>query len=238
VVVPGSPGPLVRFDPVSGRTGRRGRDDLDALIDEVLPEIDERAGWFDAALVVAGVALLLWALLGDRPGFVVVLGVVALGVGGILPVRAGWRRAGQARARRRRQGRLARGVALDVSLPSARRLVRAYESLLDAESSDGADASEGAVVAAHGALLEAASLLQGRAPASDREHEYVERRADAIEALAATLGEIRGGRGARPPAIDPAALVEARDEVDRISGFNSVTRLEELAEEVRRRGPA
>ncbi|HEX7277326.1 MAG TPA: hypothetical protein VF244_08125, partial [Acidimicrobiales bacterium] len=85
-----------------------------------------------------------------------------------------------------------------------------------------------AVAAAHGALLEAASLLQGRVPAPGRESEYVERRRVAIEDLAGAL--------ALPPAdIDGAARVEARAEVEEVAGFTAVSRLEELTEETRSR---
>ena len=47
VVVPHRPGPLISL---GERRSQRGRDDLDEIIDDFLPEVEERPGWFDAAL--------------------------------------------------------------------------------------------------------------------------------------------------------------------------------------------
>ncbi len=225
VVVPSSPGPVVRLD-----SGGRGRDDLDDLIDDLLPDVDGGPGWFDAGLLVVGAGLVVFALMVGAPTLVLVLGMAALALGCVLPIRAGWRRA-EARRRGRRQSTiLAAGIPLDVSSPATRRLVSAYEAVLrlDVAGDEGA----AAMAAAHGALLEAASLLQGRAPAPGRETEYVDRRRLAVEDLAAAL--------ALPAAdIDATALVEARAEVEEVAGFTAVSRLEELAEEAksRRHGP-
>jgi hypothetical protein len=239
VVVPGSPGPLVWLD---ADHPRRGRDDLDSLIDDLFPEVDERPGWFDVGLVVLGAALLTWTVLGHGPAILLVAGLLALGLGCTLPLRTAWRRAGYRRQQSRRKARLAQGASIDASSPSTLRLVRAYEHLL--ETGDGQSADADAVAAAHGAVLEAATLLHGRPPAPGRERDYVEHRAAAIEGLAQALGERRPEVAPPEPegpnGLDPGALVEARDELDEIAGFNSVSRLEELAQDVRmrRHGPA
>jgi len=209
---------------------RRGPDDLDDLIDDLFPEVEERPGWLDVGLIVVGAALLTWAATGEPPGFAIGLGIVALGLGIILPVRTAWRRLKQRRQRRHREAQLGMGVPLDASAPAAKRLVQAYESLLRVESAH--DAGGSAVAVAHSALLEAASLLKGRAPVSDREDEYLEKRALAIEAFTLVLGEPRVGTSP-PSAIDQRMLVDAREELDAIAGFNSISRLEQLTEEER-----
>ncbi len=221
VVVPSSPGPVVRLEP-----GRPGQDALDDLIDEILPDVDGGPGWFDAGLLVVGAGLVALALVTGGPTFVLVPGLAALALGCVLPVRTGWRRVQARRLGRRQSTILATGVPLDVSSPTIRRLVAAYEAVLGL----GGAGNEGAaaMAAAHGALLEAASLLQGRAPAPGREREYVDRRRVAIEDLAAAL--------ALPPVdVDAAARVEARAEVEELAGFTAVSRLEELTEETRSR---
>jgi hypothetical protein len=97
------------------------------------------------------------------------------------------------------------------------------------------DVSGPALAAAHGAVLEVATLCGGRAP-SQAELAYIERRADAIAALADSLappGPEASGGGGRPgvDAERPAAVVEARDELDLITGTSSVDRLQALAGE-------
>jgi hypothetical protein len=232
VVVPAVPGPVIAVDP---HGAGRSRDDLDDLIDDLLPDTDERPGWFDAGLLVVGITLLAVGLVAGVPAFFVVVGVAALTLGCVLPLRTAWRRVDGGRRTRRRSGLLAAGVPFDISSPTTNRLVSAYETLL---ALDGARADGGpAVAAAHGALLEAATLLGGRTPESARERDYVESRAAAVEALVEALTP---SVAEDATAVDAATLVEARAEVEGIAGLNSVTRLEELAEEARsrRHGPA
>jgi hypothetical protein len=106
------------------------------------------------------------------------------------------------------------------------------------------DVDVSAIAAAHGALLEAASLLGGRAPRSERESDYVDQRAISIEALVGALRESLSGNpssGNEPvPGLEPGALVDAREELDRVGGFSSLSRLDELTEEarIRRHGHA
>src|SRR5690606_10190225 len=123
----------------------------------------------DALLVALGLGLLGWRLAGG-PAVALVGGVAALGLGCVLPVR--WL---AQRVRRRRRNAIARtGVPLHAGHEATARLVRAYDGL-------GAAASTAEVAAAHGALLEVATLLRGRPPGSDRERAYVTERAVAIE---------------------------------------------------------
>ncbi|MGH9280493.1 MAG: hypothetical protein ACRD12_20665 [Acidimicrobiales bacterium] len=157
VVVPHRPGPVIPLDDPSGA---RKPDELDELIDDLLPDTDERAGWLDAALLVLGAGLLAWAAVGDPPAFVVAVAVVALALGCILPMRAAWRG-----VRRRRDRRtLAKGLPLDVAAPVVRRLVDAYEAVRGFATDPAVGAA--ALSAAHGALMEVATLLDGRAPVS------------------------------------------------------------------------
>jgi hypothetical protein len=239
VVVPHTPGPLISFDAAASG---RGRDDLDELIDDLFPAVEERSGWFDAALLAVGVGLLAWSVLGTAPVIVTVLGVLALTLGCVLPIRGAWRRAQQHRERRRHEDLLEQGDLLDVSSPATASLVRAYGRLLDAAPRSGAELGDPAVSAAHAALLEVSSLLQGRAPVSERELGYVDQRAAAVADLVGALGEVPTSTAGRSPddaaTVHPDALLDAREELDRITPFNSVTRLQELTAEARtqRRG--
>jgi hypothetical protein len=238
VVVPLRPGPLIALD--TSRS-QRGRDDLDELIDDLFPDVDERPGWFDAALAVVGAGLLAWAWMGEAPAVATVVGVIALALGCMLPIRAAWRRARERREHRRREGLLEQGVPIDVSSPAVAALVGAYEALLSLAKRSGPELGDPAISAAHGALLEVASLLKGRSPTSERELAYVNQRAAAVAELVGALGELSIGSASShddPSAIDPDALIEAREELDQIAPFNSVTRLEELIAQARtqRRG--
>lgn len=216
--MPHSPGPLIRPSVATGRD----RDELDDLIDDLLPDSDERPGWFDAALLTAGLALTGWAVLFDGPTFALVVGVIALALGCILPVRSAWRGAHRRRQARRQASTVARGVPMDSVHPATVRLADAYDALLAQATADSNN-----VAAAHSAVIEAATLLQGRAPSGERELDYVGQRANAIEALVAAL------RQADAKPVEPAALIEAREELDAIGGFSSLARLEELIAEAR-----
>lgn len=221
VVVPRTPGPLVSL-----QAGPRDRDDLDELIDELFPDVDEPPGWFDAALLVVGAGLVVAGLIGAVPTLGLVAGLAALGIGCVLPVRVAWRS-----ARRRLQGRrhaalLTTGVAFDTSSPEAARLLGTYRDLVAAAA--GTDLEGPAVAAAHGALLDAATLLDGRSPASAAERTYVDERATAIADLAETLRAAEAGE-----LPEPDTLVEARAELDELTRSSSVQWLEALIDEAR-----
>jgi hypothetical protein len=221
VVVPQFPGPLIWPD------RRRQADDLDDLIDELLPDTAEGPGPTDAALVAGGGALVGWAALGSPPVAVAVVGVAAIGLGCILPVRAGWR----ALTGRRRAAVLGRGVPLLVDDPTVARLVAAYEALDDVPAT-----SDSARAAAHGAMLEVASLLDGRAPESERERNYVDVRAAAVQELVRALQELEPADGYDGTPVPRDLVVEAREELDALGGVNALSRLSDITEEVRARG--
>lgn len=226
VVVPHSPGPVTPLDPPE-----RGRDDLDELIDELFPDTDEGPGWFDAGLVAVGLGLLGWRLAGG-PVAALVAGSAALALGCILPVRWLGQRVQRRRRRRRREAIAATGVPLQAAHAATARLVRAYDDLAAATGVTGARWDHDAeAAAAHGALLEVATLLRGRPPGSDREGEYVAVRAAAIEELTAAVRDRRDRDG--PAAPDAGLLLEARGELDALTGRNALTRLDELTAEAR-----
>jgi hypothetical protein len=213
VIVPHAPAPLVR--PGAGRDG------LDDLIDELLPDTDEGPGPTDAALVAGGGAVVAWSLLGSPPVAATVAGVVALGLGCILPLRSAWRWV----AGRRRAGA---GHLLRVDHDLLARLIAAHDAV------DGVAAPTGeARAAAHGAVLEVASLLEGRTPASKGETRYVAARVSALEALVAALQDLDDG-GA--PAVAPDLVVEAREELDALGGVSALSRLDDVTAEIRARG--
>lgn len=240
VVVPLGPGPLVVLDP----GGERDRDELDDLVDDLFPDVDEGPGWFDAGLAVAGIGLLAWGRLGDGPGLVTVLGTIALLLACILPVREGWRWYRQRTRARLTSARLAAGVALDASSPAVAALIDPYRALFGRDATTGSiDASllGHARGAAHAALLEVATLLDGRTPTSEGELGYVDQRATAVAGLVESLRELPDPRpeamerytvaGATP--FDPDVLVAAREELDRLAPITSVTRIEQVTAEVR-----
>jgi hypothetical protein len=237
VVVPVRPGPVLRLR-AAGPGRRRGRDDLDELIDDLLPDVEDGPGRADAALVIAGAALVAWGTVGSGPPAALVGGAVAVGLGCVLPARSLWRAAGRRRRQRRRRALLGAGVALDVSTRAPARLVAAYELLLDRTGRLDPDIAGASVAAAHGALSEVASLLSGRPPSPGRELDYVEERAVAIERLAAALAPAPGEGVAAPGEASPAGtatVVDARDELDGLTGASTVTRLDDLAAEARAR---
>jgi hypothetical protein len=232
VVVPRRPGPVV---PVDGLRTARARDDLDEIIDELLPDVEEAPGWFDAALITVGLALVASGLVLAVP-IALVIGGIVLALGAVLPVRAAWRRAARRRADRRRKAVLDGGELLDASSSGVARLVEGYGALIELADAARPEVGGAATAAAHAAVSEVASLLGGRAPGTERERAYVAQRAGAIAALADALRE--AGARPDPSVVGPDAVLDAREEVDRLSPFDSVTRLEELTDELRieRRG--
>ena len=214
IVVPHAPGPLIRPD-----RARRDRDELDEVIDELFPDSDEPPGWFDAGLLAGAAGLTGWALAGG-PGWALVVGLGCLALGLVLPARWLWRRA--------RRARRSPGVMLRGGDATVDRLVRAYDDLDELVRGD----TDPAQVAAHGALLEVATLLDGRGVGAHAERDYVVARATAIE-------EVVDALRAQPPAADPGRLdptlvTQARDELDALTGGGALARLTELATQVRR----
>lgn len=236
VVVPARPGPLVGLD-----DGGRGRapDEVDELIDELFgPDDESGPGWFDLGLLASGGGLVAWGTIGGVAAATAV-GVAAGGLGLVLPARTAWRALQRRRAAKRRDRVLAGGTPLRVGDPVTARLAASYSAVLAAAGRDGLRGPEAAVRAAHLALTECATLLAGRLPASADEQRYVEARAGAMAELATALGEEHRRWKARSAALDAggpaagAAVVAAREELEDMSRFSSVSHLRELAADAR-----
>jgi hypothetical protein len=220
---------VIRLDADAGTRGRNP-DDLDTLIDELFPDIEGGPGWFDATLVALGVGLLAWSFPG--PAGAAVAGALCLGLGLILPIRSLWRQMRTRVERRRQRAVLDQGVTLAVAAPAPARLVDAYQRLC--QTAEGRATGFAAIAAGHAAVLESATLLQGRDP-SPPEAAYVAARADAVERLAdafAASGTTDAESAGTAPG--PSALLEARLELDQLSPFSSLSRIDQLADEARR----
>jgi hypothetical protein len=225
VVVPWAPGPVARV-------AARAPSDVDAALDELFgPADDGGPSWFDVVLVVAGVALLLRGA--------VAAGVVALALGLALPLRSLSRRARRAARRRRYRRLLAAGQPLATGHDETEALLAAYEALLDAAASPELleRVAVDAVAAAHGAVVECASLLGGGVPHTEAEAAYVARRTAAVRSLESAL-RAASARAAQPgDGADLAArtaLVRGREEVDALGGGPALTDLREVAARVER----
>jgi hypothetical protein len=232
VVVPTRPGPLIR----PRGPARRSRDDLDELVDELFPDTAEGPGRTDAVLLAAGCVLVAWGLLTGVPALLVVGGISAV-LGLILPLRAAWRRAAGRLDQRRQTALSRRGTPLWVGDPVLQRLVASYDQVVVAAGDLPADLAGSVVATAHGAVADVATLLAGRtylSALSDQERSYATTRAMALRDLEVALAEHRqpSRRAPDPPS---GTVVEARDEVDQLAGTSSVTRLTEIAAEVRAR---
>ena len=218
-------GPLVRPG------APKHKDTLDDLIDDLLPDSDEGPGPMDAALIAGGAAVIGWSVVGSPPVAATVAGVAGLCLGCILPVRSAWRWF----TGRRRRAAGAGGVPLRIDHHALARLAAAYEAL------DALPATTGpARAAAHGAMLEVASLLDGRTPASDGENRYVGARVAAVEELVEALRSLDTG-GSPPaagdaPVVAPDLVVEAREELDALGGVSALSRLDDVTAEIRARG--
>ena len=168
VIVPHRPGPLVDVPDEGGPAPGEPQAGLLGA-----PEI---------ALTVGGGALLGAVLLTGLPRWLTVVAVACLALGLALPAHAALLLARRRRGERRRRDTFDRGIVLDVSRSSVRRLVAAYGRL---ERTGGAGLARDT---GHLALTEVATMLGGRAP-ERAEEEYVISRAEAVSALADRLAE-------------------------------------------------
>ena len=192
---------------------------------------DGGPSWFDAVLLVGGGAAVGIGLVASIT-WLVVVGVVVFVLGCMLPLRAMWRAREQRRDERRRESLLAEGVPLRVSDPELARLARSYAELGECCAGRTDELAQRSYQLGHASVHEVATLLHGAPVASDAERAYVEKRIVALEAIARVLRE-------QPvvPAIDPALLVAAREQLDGLGGASALTELEQLIQETRgRRG--
>jgi hypothetical protein len=238
VVVPRDPGPLRDV------ADQRGGDDLDLVIDELFGETtDEGPGLFDVALLVGGVGLVVWSIATDAQGLAFPLGVLLAVLGLALParsvVRAGQRRT-QERATRRA---LRRGYALDVSDPLTSALATAYILVVTRLAEQPERTARPILEAAHQAMVEVATLLDGRPPTAPAEIAYVERRCRAIRETAAELALVARRRARHGSTVDAEeaairtnradALARAREELAEGSGIGSIDQLEAVRSQLR-----
>ena len=184
VMVPWAPRPVI----VAGE-GKRQPGGLDRFVDELLePDADEPPRWFDVALLAGGAGLFVGATAGASSANLAFTGAMACLLGCIGPARTAWRTHRRRRARRRQDGALAYGLPLVASHPVTAALVSAYEQLLEVGALPGATGvAQEATVAAHLAVVEVATMLDGRPPGGVAEEEYVRQRTTAIERLCLAL---------------------------------------------------
>src|SRR5262245_7669601 len=239
LVVPPDPGPLRSLD----RPARDG-DELDDLVDDLFGEpTEERPGIFDIGLVVAGVAGVGWSIFGGGVG-PLVLGVLLLALGLALPAQRMARSVGERRRSADRRRTIGDGTLLDVTDPEVTRLTSAYAALLPLREEPRAPLAGPAVTAAHLALIEVATLLEGQRPSEDASRGYVRRRAEAIER---TTAQLRDGVAAALAAdaavatpddsaarIWAAARLRAREDLEQVHRIGSVDQLASLSERLER----
>ncbi len=228
VLVPRLAGPVRSLD-----LRKRHDDDLDEFIDEMFGETTEDGpGPFDAFLVLGGLALLGWGWFLGGTGPQIPAGIVAIALGSILPARA-LVRGFRARSTGRKLRTAARdGYLLDVSHPAVATLVADFEACLAAAPRSGF--RDAAVDAAHQALFEVATLLDGAAPSGDAELAYIKRRSKAIQR--ATKG-LRGsvsddgtpvGGPVDDRALRASAVTRAIETLEEETGFNSLDQMKQL----------
>ncbi len=232
LLVPRTPGPLVDLESLSKP---RRPDDIDEVVTDLFgPDPKTSPGPLDVALLSGGLALLLWAELGLHSTGIAVLGGIIAFLGSILPVRSAWRGVTRWWTRRRRAAVMSGRLALNVGDPVMRRLVDAYNSLLEAAKLPGAPFEAEAVNAALLALTESASLLGGDVPSTAEERAYVEKRTEALHKLTEALRHqhtawLRAGRAAdeAEKGLERTARARAGEELDHI-GVSSLNDLGEL----------
>ncbi len=220
-------------------------DDVDKAIDELFGETtDERPGLFDFFLLASGVALIGWAVAMNASGPALPLGVAALVLGLALPARS-LVRAGRARRRARKQRRTLRdGYPLDIGHEATAALADAHSRLIEVAGADPGRVENRALEAAHLAVVEVATLLDGAAPVAPAEIAYVAERTQAIRDTASQLVRLQRIRS-RSAAADEeetfeararhaAALTQAREELSGAFGLGSIDQLQAVQDLLRR----
>jgi len=238
VVVPARPGPLTPLPDSSDWD-----DELDSLLDDIFgaPPTDG-PGLTDAVLVAIGLASFLawWAF--QLPTWVPVIGAGALILGLVLPVRSALVAASKNRRSHRLSSAVGSGTPLRVDDESVTRLAAAYHALLD-ESSQGAVAAPEAAILGHQAVLEVATLLQGRSATTPAEREYVEERVAALAGLRVDLVAARPSAEPAPLQLEVSeevlrdAAVAAMRTLDDRSDGGSIARIAELRDALQRDTP-
>ena len=124
------------------------------------------------------------------------------------------------------------GVPLRTDHPATAALVGAYDRCVADHSRLVAWRRVQVDAVAHAALMEVATLLDGRRPAVPAEVEHVAARTRALTALADAVADPAIGDGAAD-AQQRDALLEARAEVERLDGASAVTEADALTRALR-----
>ena len=213
LVVPDQPGTAL-VPPSAGSE----RDEVDSIVDELFGEdTTDGPGVADVVLFTIGLAVVVWGVLASSNGLVIAGVIVGL-LGIVLPIRAAARRL---RARRSTNAEVG-ALVLDVSSSLTARLAQSYASVLDAAAPTDTATAQAALLA----VGEVATLLDGRPPIGAAESEYVTARADAL----ASLAEALRARPAPSTGSDSAAQIEARNEIDALTGTGGLAQIESLIE--------
>jgi hypothetical protein len=221
LVVPRRPGPLVPL-----ATAVAERDDLDDLLDDIFGEAPtDGPGAADVVLAVGGLVLVLLARLDVLDSWAYVAGGAGVALSLVLPVRALANGARRRRESRSVAATLDSGTPLDLGDPLTAELADAYSALLVESAAVGATGDDARDLA-HQTVLEAASLLRGRAPRGEAEREFIRTRTRALHGLAIDLAH------ARHDTTTNDAAVAAVERVD--AGNGSVDRIESLRRSLRR----
>jgi hypothetical protein len=229
VIVPRRPALLREYE----ATPQRPRDELDDFIDELFgATTDEKPGRFDAALVVVGLVLAIWATILSGPAPALWLGIAAIVLGLALPVRAALRAYGWSRTGGLRRRILDGGLLLDASHPATVALIDAYAHLIQLSCLQGTGDPKRSVTAGHMAVVEVATQLDGQPPETPAKIRFVTIRSEAVEAL--TRQMLRShDRWAAKTAVDPLVADEASVDqavASRWESLNALTRTGALAE--------
>lgn len=222
VVVPWGPRALI-VPP----TDERASDGVDQLVDELFgPDVDEKPGLFDLALLTGGTALFLWSLVTGASAALKVVGGTAVVLGCAIPIRTAWRALQRRRVRHRHEAVMTLGLPLVADHAATAELISAYARLLEAGTLPNVGAfAEEALTAAHRAVVEVATLLDGAAPDGTAEEEYVAQRATAVERLALALEHHHRARAATE-AGDAAAAEEAERRLGRDARLQAVEEID------------
>lgn len=223
VVVPRRPGPLVRL-------GGQNRDEVDEFIDDLFGQPDKGGpGVTDAVLLVGGTATVIAAINFNLPSAVLVVGVAALGLGLILPVRSLVQRVRESKREARLKSLLGNGTLLNMSHPTIAELVDAHDRVLQVTASWSQEPNNRVNTIAHELINEVATLLDGESPVAESEATYVAARTDLLWQLVEVSSQ--GSADEDDPAFR-RAIVEARLEVEAIAGESALIEAARLVAEL------
>jgi hypothetical protein len=212
---------------------QRPRDELDDFIDDLFgTTTDEKPGRFDVGLVVIGLVLVVWASILGGPGSALWLGIAAILLGLALPVRSAVRRFGRSRTGSLRRRILDGGLLLDATHPATVTLIDAYSHLIQVSCLQGTGDPKRAVSAGHLAVVEVATYLDGKPPATSAKVRFVTLRTNAIEALTRRMLRSHDRWAAKTAIYEPAVdqTEDGQTATSPWESLNALTRSGALAE--------